>query len=122
MTLIELLTVVIIIGLLAAVALPRFTGAREKAHRSQMLTSLRTLVSAQEAYFEEFFAYASDVSALEFNETPVVNVQILETAGNGWSAKTTHNNTSIECGVYIGPVTPPAGITFDGEGIVTCNG
>jgi prepilin-type N-terminal cleavage/methylation domain-containing protein len=107
-TLIELLIVVVLIGLITLIALPRFSGAREKAHRAQAITDLRSLVNAQEAYFADTKTYADDVALLEFNQTAEVVVTILETTGNGWSAEVTHNSDEdIECAFYTGPVTPP---------------
>lgn len=45
-TLIELVVVVAILGLLAALAIPRFTGSRDKASRGAILADLRTIESA----------------------------------------------------------------------------
>lgn len=120
-TLVELLVVITLIGLIAAIALPRFSGTREKAHRAQAITDLRSLVTAQEAYWGDHRIYADDVSQLtEFNQTPQVVITIVETAGNGWSAQATHNSDSdIKCGFYTGPVTPPA-VTGIVEGSVVC--
>lgn len=120
-TLIELLIVVVLIGLITLIALPRFTGAREKAHRSQAITDLRSLVTAQEAYWADFKTYADDMAFLtEFNQTPEVVITILETAGNGWSAEATHNSDAdIKCGFYTGPVTAPV-ISGIKEGRVEC--
>jgi len=120
-TLIELLVVVTLIGLITMIALPRFTGARQKAHRSQAITDLRSLVTAQEAYWADNKVYADDIDFLtEFNRTPEVVITILETAGNGWSAEATHNSDAdIKCAFYTGPVTPPA-VTGIEEGSVEC--
>lgn len=119
-TLIELLIVVVIIGILVLFALPRFAGARKKAYRSQMQSDLRTLVSAQESYFNTHLAYANSVSLLEFNRTPNVTVEIEEVASNGWSAKATHASSTEECGLFIGNASPPTGIPVTDDGIVTC--
>lgn len=120
-TLIELLVIVTIIALLAVIALPRFARTRDKAYRSQMQTALRTLVSTQEAYFDDYLAYANNVSNLNYNVTPMVTLQIVQTAGNGWSAKATHQMTTSECMIYIGPVAPVGGIPDNGEGIISCS-
>lgn len=119
-SLIELLIVCTIIGLLALMALPRFIGAREKAYRSQMQTALRTLVTAEEAYFDDYYAYSDELSQLDYNQTPMVTVEIVDVVSNGWAAKATHQMTTIECGIYIGPATAPAGITIPDDGIVAC--
>jgi len=120
-TLVELLVVVTLIGLLALMSLPRFARTREKAYRSQMQTALRTLVTAQEAYFDKNFQYSADLVSLAQTATPMVTLQIVETGGNGWSADATHQMTTIKCGLYLGPVSPIAGIPDSGEGVITCS-
>ncbi len=120
-TLVELMVVVVIIALLAVVALPRFARTRDKAYRSQMQTALRTLVTTQESYFDDFLIYADNISNLNYNVTPMVTLEIVQTAGNGWSAKATHQMTASECMVYVGPVAPVGGIPDNGEGIISCS-
>lgn len=120
-TLVELLVVVTLIGILALISLPRFSRTREKAYRSQMQTALRTLVTAQEAYFDTYYQYSADIAGLDQSVTPMVALQIVEISGNGWSADATHQMTAITCGLYVGPVSPVAGVPDAGEGIITCS-
>ena len=49
-TLIELLIVVVIIGILAAIAIPKFASTKEKAYLASMKSDLRNLATAQEAF------------------------------------------------------------------------
>ncbi|UCF21210.1 MAG: prepilin-type N-terminal cleavage/methylation domain-containing protein [Gemmatimonadota bacterium] len=119
-TLVELLVIITILGLLVAVALPRFSGARGKANRATMMSDLRNLVTAEEAYFERNMAYTDNLAQLDYSVSPSVTIEILEVGGNGWSAKATHVNTDYECGVYFGSATPPAGIPIPDEGIIGC--
>jgi type II secretory pathway pseudopilin PulG len=119
-TLVELLVIMLILGLLVAIALPRFARSREKAARAAMQSDLRNLVTAQEAYFEKNFAYTNTMTDLQMNISPSVILEIVEVNGNGWSAKATHENTVYECAVYFGAAAPPAGTTLPDEGIVGC--
>jgi len=65
-TLIELLIVVVIIGILAAIAIPKFATTKEKAFMATMKTDLRNLVTAQEAYYSDNQAFTNDTTALNY--------------------------------------------------------
>ncbi len=62
-TLIELLIVVVIIGILAAIAIPKFATTKDKAKLASVKTDLRNYMTAQEAYFSDKALYG-DVAAL----------------------------------------------------------
>jgi type IV pilus assembly protein PilA len=64
-TLIELLVVVIIIGILAAIAIPVFLSQRESAWNSAVQSDLRNAATAQETYFTENSTYAGSQGELE---------------------------------------------------------
>ena len=69
-TLIELLIVVVIIGILAAIAIPKFANTKQKAIVASMKSDLRNLVTAQEAFFSDNNDYAgSTTSAAQTNGT-----------------------------------------------------
>ena len=67
-TLIELLIVVVIIGILAAIAIPKFANTKEKAYVAAMKSDLRNLMTAEEGYFADFQAYGS-VAAVNFTSS-----------------------------------------------------
>ncbi len=52
-TLIELLVVILIIGILAAIALPAFLGQRQKAQDTEAKTAVRTAATAMKTYFTD---------------------------------------------------------------------
>jgi len=72
-TLIELLVVVVIIGILAAIAIPAFLRQRERAWGAQVQSALRNAATAAEAYsVDNGGSYAGLESPLWTNATPPV--------------------------------------------------
>src|SRR6476646_11930311 len=58
-TLIELLIVVVIIGILAAIAIPTFANTKQKAYITAMKSDLRNLVTAEESFFADSTKYVT---------------------------------------------------------------
>ncbi len=68
-TLIELLVVVLIIGILAAVALPQYQRATEKSRATQILVTGRAMVNALDRYYEENASYPTAIEELDTTYT-----------------------------------------------------
>jgi type IV pilus assembly protein PilA len=117
-TLIELLIVVVIIGILASIAIPKYQNIREKAWLAGMKGDLRNLATAQEAYFTDYVTYAGTITNVNFSPSPGNSVSITAANGTGWSATVSNPQTTKTCGVFVGAVTPP--ITGEPEGAPTC--
>ncbi len=63
-TLIELMIVIAIIGILAAIAIPQFSAYRKRSYNAAANADLRNAATAQEAYYVDWEIYASDITAL----------------------------------------------------------
>jgi type IV pilus assembly protein PilA len=67
-TLIELLVVIIIIGILAAIAIPVFLNQRKKGYDAAVKADLRNAATAEESYLTDFNAYTSSGALLVSGE------------------------------------------------------
>jgi type IV pilus assembly protein PilA len=133
-TLIELLIVIVIIGILAAIAIPKFGATREKAYVKAMESDLRNLAAQQEIYFSDSgqkYEYFNGPIAWNAQEGNLLNMTISQgvtlditgvpsAAGTPgyWSAIATHEATGKTCAIFTGETTvPPASI----PGVVACD-
>ena len=113
-TLIELLIVVVIIGILAAIAIPKFANTKEKAVVASMKSDLRNLASAQESYWVENRTYYGGVlpaAAIQFALSSGVTITMVTATDAGWSARATALPlTTTQCVIFYGttPPIPPA--------------
>lgn len=113
-TLIELLIVVVVIGILASTAIPKFGTVKQKAYRSQAIADLTSLRTAEESFFVDSSRYGT-VSELgnKFSKTTGVGFPTVTPSLSSWSATLAHPNVpGMICGVAVGmpnPVNPAAG-------------
>lgn len=109
-TLIELLIVVVIIGILASIAIPKFGAVREKAYLAAARADLRNLANLQDVYYNDSYTYTTDFSALGFDNTEGVTITVGEATNLGWSATASHAGLPSEsCAIFHGnaaAVTP----------------
>jgi type IV pilus assembly protein PilA len=118
-TLIELLIVVVIIGIIAAIAIPKFANTKEKAYVSAMKSDLRNLATAEEAFFYDSAKYTTNLAAMSnFTPTSGNTVAVNEATAGGWSATASSPYTTRECYLFAGSATAIGNATIEGR--ITC--
>jgi len=121
-TLIELLIVVVIVGVLAAIGVPKFAHSRERAFLTTMKSDLRNLETAQEAYLHDQGTYYNGAipnAVLSFQPSTAVTISIPAATASGWQAVAQHSQTTKTCAVFLGtssPISPAVN-----EGVPGCN-
>jgi type IV pilus assembly protein PilA len=124
-TLIELLIVVVIIGILAAIAIPKFAATKDKAKLASVKTDLRNIMTAQEAYFSDNqkYAKAADLATAKIINFSTGNAVGPTDAADAAGYTVSVKNASISdgnntCTVYGGKAAADASKT---DGIIECS-
>ena len=123
-TLIELLIVVVIIGILAAIAIPKFAATKEKAYVGNLKSDLRNLATAQEAYYyDKGFYYNGPIpnaGVLPYSTSSGVTIVLSGVTPSGWQATATHAQAAgRKCTIFYGSAAPLPPALAEGE--VACN-
>ncbi len=107
-TLIELLIVIVILGILAALAIPKVSNMTYRSYFAAMEADLKNLASQQEIYYASEYSYTAEKSDLAFISSRDVSISI-NADSEGWSATATH--VALEpiegCSIYHGSIPTP---------------
>jgi prepilin-type N-terminal cleavage/methylation domain-containing protein len=109
-SLIELFVVLVVIGILVGLSIPRLHQFKHQFYLTAMISDLRNLAATEEGYWSTGDSYTSDFSALRFNVSQGVWVTFVQADSLGWSATATHDGDTSTCAIYYGnaPPVPPA--------------
>jgi prepilin-type N-terminal cleavage/methylation domain-containing protein len=120
-TLIELLIVVVIIGLLASIAIPKFAATKDKAKMASVKSDIRNTMTAQEAYFADYNTFG-DLAQLQLNSNYLLslgNTGSVVPNVSGYTA--TISNSTITTGLTQCTVQAGAGAASSLDGIIICS-
>src|SRR5262249_36922051 len=117
--LIELLIVVVIIGILAAIAIPKFAATKGKANFAAMKSDLHNLTTAEESFFYDSTHYTASLTQLNFPGSHGDAISIVQATPTGWAATVTNPDSWPHfCAMFIGTATAVAPATA--AGVVAC--
>jgi type IV pilus assembly protein PilA len=128
-TLIELLIVVVIIGILASIAIPRFSSTKEKGYLAQMKVDLKAVAVSEEAYASDhagaYIPAGTATGAAPWNgigATTGVTITVDAPGAGSYSATAVHSAAPGKvCGIYYGLAAAPAGNPATAAGEPGCN-
>ena len=120
-TLIELLVVVVIIGILATIAVPKFAASKDKARLASVRTDLRNIMTSQEAYWADWgtFATFAQLQASTNYTFSTGNSASVSATVSGYTATITNagiTTTLDECTVAVG-----GGVTSTLDAQIICS-
>jgi prepilin-type N-terminal cleavage/methylation domain-containing protein len=118
-TLIELLIVVVIIGILVSIVVPRFANGKERAMIAAMKSDLHNLMTAEEAYYTNGLQYYSgavpNVATFPYNPSEKVTITLVNVTSSGWGATASYTGTTRTCAIFVGTGGPLAPATVEGN-------
>lgn len=106
--------VIVIIGILVLVIIPKYQNTKGRAYISAMKTDLHNLAIAEDGYLLESFVYTTNLPALDYRGTDMVTVSIASADAKGWSATATHTHTGVVCAIFVGSATPISPANIEG--------
>ena len=120
-TLVELLVVVVIVGLLAAIAIPRYRSASMESYKATLMADMRNLAASQELYHNMNLTYGTMADLNDYLTSAGVTMDLPYVANTGFAATATHLGLpGYICGYFVGDAPPGSAGPATDESQVTC--
>ena len=106
-TLIELMIVIAIIGILAAIAIPNFVSYRQRSYNSAAQSDMKNAMTTQEAYYVDNATYADTLNKLTgagFKQSSNVTFSAPAASATGYTMTAYHTSGNVTWTV-VGPST-----------------
>lgn len=109
-SLVELLVVMVVIGILVGLAIPRYREYKRRFYLTTMVTDLRNLATTEESFWNISGTYSMDLQQIQFTASPRVSISMVSADTLGWAAKASYAGDTAICAIYYGnaPVLTPA--------------
>ncbi|MGD8699201.1 MAG: prepilin-type N-terminal cleavage/methylation domain-containing protein [Gemmatimonadales bacterium] len=114
-TLVEILTVLLLIAVLVTIAWSRYQRSFEKALVATMVSDLRNSTTAQELYHRLHLTYAPSIDLLNIDPSPTSRITVTEATARGWAGWTEIERVTDRCEIYVGDAASPLGIASASE-------
>lgn len=101
-TLIELIVVIVIIGILAAILIPKFTGFTDKAKATQAVVDAKQVATAMDAFYQEKNTWPTQAEVASYSGVSSGAISVTSGAGaftvteNGHSAGRTSSTAAVQ--------------------------
>ena len=116
-TLIELLLVVVIIGILAAMALPKFSDIKARAHKASMQSDLRSLATNEVLFDADSGRYTTDLDSAGFKGSDGNAIVVTLVGTGGFTAQATRTdlpNSASICTIGYGAASSTQAVVCTG--------
>ena len=118
-TLIELLVVILIVAILAAIAIPMYTGYLQRARRADAKTALEQVRAAQEMWRAEKGSYSTDATLVELQTTMSAPANPVGHYSWSFTALSANAFTATATPTVGGPQVTDGALSIDQNGVKT---